>query len=225
MKIFKALCLAFFLFFILVGVFNYFRDRAVQSDATSQAALQQEIVRAKPMTDALGAYYAANHYYPKSINEVPGWKMAWGEFNYIPSTESFHSIFKSPACQDESKTFDRFHSVDDDFRKRFATFTDRCVQGYSEYVLRSPPLPQEGRAESYDQTDVYGKYTSPNGQWALAWCHHGNNRGRVSNSGDCPLHGLPAPLDSGAKQFGMHSGINHSPKTQNVTPTPQPAAE
>jgi hypothetical protein len=151
---------------------------SLNSDPNVAPAFEQAKLDAKTLLGALDAYHAQHGFYPRSRNEVPVARNAWHGFLYVVS--SLNRVYGSLDCAGRVREFQGPQALDAAYLQRKATFLDQCVQGYSNFTLKSPRIETAWRINA--SLVAFAQFTSNDGAWNVGHC---KNRPGPPSAQDC----------------------------------------
>jgi hypothetical protein len=171
------------------------QKRSVFADPNVAPAFEQAKVEAQPLIAALGQYYASHAYYPKSISDVPLSNGNLNGFNY--EVWSMFRVYNSLECASRSKDFTGFVAAIPDYEQRLTAFRQACVRGYSNFVLKTPPIRTAWQLNH--SVVVYAQFASQDARWSVEWCNVQNHQ---PNSAllDCSRNAFNESLPAGTSQ-------------------------
>ncbi len=143
---------------------------SLNSDPNVAPAFEQAKLDARTLLGALDEYHAAHGFYPRSRNELPVARNAWHGFLYVVS--SMNRVYSSLDCAARAAEFHGPQVLDAASAQRKMAFLNECVQGYSNFTLKSPRIETAWRINA--PLVAFAQFSSNNGQWNVEHCKNGS---------------------------------------------------
>jgi hypothetical protein len=179
------------------------QKRSVYADPNVAPAFEQAKLDAQPLIAALEQYFASHAYFPKSLGDLPRGDGKLHGFDY--EVWSMYRVYNSLDCAAHSKDFTGFVGAIPDYQQRLSAFRSACVRGYSNFVLKSPPIRTAWQINR--SVVAYAQFASQDARWSVEWC---NYRSQPALS-DCRRNAFDesVPID-GSRPVGRIGTIHRS---------------
>jgi hypothetical protein len=151
---------------LIVSLYSFHRVMrySLENDPKVSLALSAAQTEALPLINNLEDFHRANGFYPRSIKQLPRNNL-WGKYLY--QTNSLNVVYKSLDCQRRMRDLTGWQTAEK--RQKLAPTEDECIQGYSQFVIKSPVHP------SHQQTFAFLMFESTNPKWDIDWCNTGDH--------------------------------------------------
>jgi len=160
------------------------RKHFLAGDPVVQPALEQVQASAKPLLAALDAFHAEHGYFPASPDALSDDAALPAGFVY--EVTNLSRVYRSLACANRTHEFNGVNLAAPDTHARLVAWLHECVEGYSNFTLRSARLPTSKAVNS--NLLAYGKFESMNGEWSVDWCQANQQNGVPGDCRQTPMN-------------------------------------